>query len=187
MRRIPLRLMAILCLAPAPVWSQIEPEVLDLQSRTADLVSTIKDLKPRIEDLGGQVANLEVEESDTEVKIELSGDVLFNFDSAEIRKEAEPQLAQLADVIKQYPGASVHIEGYTDSKGSDDYNLALSQRRADSVRDWLASHGGIAATSVSTRGLGEANPVAPNEKPDGSDNPKGRQQNRRVEITVKKQ
>jgi outer membrane protein OmpA-like peptidoglycan-associated protein len=78
------------------------------------------------------------------------------------------------------------IEGYTDSKGSDSYNLRLSDKRAASVKDWLVKKGGVGNKKMTTKGWGEANPVAPNENPDGSDNPEGRQKNRRVEITVKK-
>jgi outer membrane protein OmpA-like peptidoglycan-associated protein len=95
-------------------------------------------------------------------------------------------LQKVADVIKQYPSATVLIEGYTDSKGSDSYNLRLSDRRAVSVKDWLLKKGGVKPRRMTTRGWGEANPVAPNTNPDGSDNPEGRQKNRRVEITVKK-
>ncbi|MBI3304316.1 MAG: OmpA family protein [Deltaproteobacteria bacterium] len=79
------------------------------------------------------------------------------------------------------------IEGYTDAKGSDSHNLPLSQKRTDSVKDWLVTKGGINGEKLSTKGWGKAKPVAPNTNPDGSDNPEGRQKNRRVEVTVKKQ
>ena len=96
-------------------------------------------------------------------------------------------LAKVAEVINQYPNAAVLIEGYTDSKGSHSYNLKLSDRRAVSVKDWLVKKGGVGNKKITTKGLGEAGPVAPNENPDRSDNPEGRQKNRRVEITVKKE
>ncbi|MBW1660432.1 MAG: OmpA family protein, partial [Deltaproteobacteria bacterium] len=75
-------------------------------------------------------------------------------------------------------------EGHTDSKGSEEYNLALSQRRADSVKVWLIEEGGLKGITIITKGYGESKPVAPNTKPDGSDNPEGRAKNRRVEIYV---
>jgi outer membrane protein OmpA-like peptidoglycan-associated protein len=82
-------------------------------------------------------------------------------------------------------GAPVLIEGYTDSKGKDSYNLKLSDRRASSVKKWLVENAGADAGHIKTKGWGEAKPAVPNEKPDGSDDPDGRQQNRRVEITIK--
>jgi outer membrane protein OmpA-like peptidoglycan-associated protein len=157
----------------------VKTTILDLKFQTLDL-------KFQVEDLKGATQELQVKETETEVKIELSGDVLFDFDKWDIRKEAEPVLENVAGIIKEYPNASVLIEGYTDSKGSDSYNLRLSQKRADSVKNWLVKKGGINGKNISTKGGGESNPVAPNENPDGSDNPEGRQKNRRVEITVKK-
>jgi outer membrane protein OmpA-like peptidoglycan-associated protein len=89
-------------------------------------------------------------------------------------------------VIAQFPGGKVLIEGHTDSKGSPDLNLELSKRRAEAVKDWLVKKKRIPKSIITTRGFGETKPVAPNTNPDGSDNPQGRQQNRRVEITVEK-
>jgi outer membrane protein OmpA-like peptidoglycan-associated protein len=86
-------------------------------------------------------------------------------------------------MLKSSAGRPIHVVGYTDSIGSDGYNMTLSEERAKTVRDWLASHGYI-PSSTPYAGQGKANPVAPNNKPDGSDNPAGRAKNRRVEITV---
>ena len=164
---------------PAPLFLNVVRAQEDLEKRVLDLIFKIEDLK-------GATQGLEMKETETEVKIELSGDILFDFDKWSIRPVAEPVLKQVADVIKKYPDASVLIEGYTDSKGSDSYNLRLSQNRAASVKNWLVKKGGINGKGITTKGLGESNPVAPNENQDGSDNPDGRQKNRRVEITVKK-
>jgi outer membrane protein OmpA-like peptidoglycan-associated protein len=112
--------------------------------------------------------------------------VLFDFDKAEIRPAAADTLAKVAVVIRSQSGSKVRVYGYTDSKGTSAYNLELSQRRAQSVVRWLQDREKLAATPFEVRGLGAANPVAPNSKPDGSDDPKGRQRNRRVEITVQK-
>ena len=76
------------------------------------------------------------------------------------------------------------IEGHTDGKGSDSYNLDLSVRRADSVKIWLTSHGRCGNNAVSTKGWGKARPIASNTLANGSDNPAGRAKNRRVEITL---
>jgi outer membrane protein OmpA-like peptidoglycan-associated protein len=126
-----------------------------------------------------------VKESETEIKINLLGDVLFDFDKSTIRPEAEPTLTQIAKFIQSRAKAKVLIEGYTDAKGSAGYNVKLSERRAASVKDWFGKHGAN-SRSIETRGWGAAKPVAPNKKPDGSDDPDGRQKNRRVEITIKK-
>jgi outer membrane protein OmpA-like peptidoglycan-associated protein len=134
----------------------------------------------------GEVGKLAVQETPTEVRIELPGDVLFDFDKSELRSDAEPTLRQTAEIIQRYPRAQVAIAGYTDAKGADTYNLQLSKQRATSVKAWLVQQGGIDGKRITTKGWGEAKPVAPNTHPDGSDNPEGRQQNRRVELTVKK-
>ena len=130
-------------------------------------------------------SGMEVKETATELKISLLGDILFDYDKADIRSAAEPTLAQVAALIQKQPNANVLIEGHTDSKGSQSYNAKLSEKRAASVKTWLVKKG-IADGSIWTRGLGAEKPVAPNSRPDGSDDPQGRQQNRRVEITVKK-
>jgi len=152
---------------------------LDLIGRTLDLTFPVEDLK-------GAVQGLEIKETAIEVKIELSGDILFDFDQWSIRPEATPTLTRVAEVVKQYPKGRVMIEGYTDAKGTETYNLPLSQKRADSVKAWLVKDGGIDGAKLTTKGWGKAKPVASNTNPDGSDNPNGRQKNRRVEVTVRK-
>lgn len=171
--------------------SALKPTIVNLVFKSLDLVGKPVDLggKPvglggKPADIGGMVEDLAIKETETEVRIELSGDILFDFDKATLRPAAEPILTRVAEVIRKYGKPMVRIEGHTDSKGSDDYNLKLSQRRADSVKDWLIAN---RATGVlTTKGLGETSPAVPNDKPDGSDDPDGRQKNRRVEIIVKK-
>jgi len=116
----------------------------------------------------------------------LSADVLFDFDKADVKKEATASLEKVVTVLKSYPRSEVTIEGHTDAKGLEPYNQKLSERRATSVRQWLVVTGGLADMRLLTSGYGAKKPVAPNLKPDGSDNPEGRQQNRRVEIVVRK-
>jgi outer membrane protein OmpA-like peptidoglycan-associated protein len=76
------------------------------------------------------------------------------------------------------------IEGHTDAIGSDAHNQRLSEQRAEAVRAWLTAHGYVPA-STPVKGYGKRRPVAPNTNPNGSDNPAGRQQNRRVEVVIK--
>ncbi|MBI4641633.1 MAG: OmpA family protein, partial [Candidatus Tectomicrobia bacterium] len=107
-------------------------------------------------------------------------------DKAEIRPKAQEALKQAAAVIKEKAKGAVQIEGHTDAKGSDAYNQKLSEGRAKAVRDWLVQKEGVKGVRFVTRGFGSKQPVAPNTKPDGSDDSEGRQKNRRVEIIVKK-
>ena len=114
--------------------------------------------------------------------VNLPSDVLFDFDKSDIRADARPVLARLADALRAMADAPVAIIGHTDAKGSDDYNQGLSERRASSVRRWLSEIGVVAR--MTTAGKGESTPVASNENADGSDNPEGRQKNRRVEFII---
>lgn len=124
-------------------------------------------------------------ESEGKILISLPGDVLFDFDKADIRADAKPVLARLTEVLKAFPKAPVAIGGHTDAKGEDDYNLALSERRAASVKAYLA-RSKISPGRLTIEGYGETRPVAPNQKPDGADDPEGRQRNRRVEFEIGK-
>lgn len=171
-------LMWFLVAAVCPAWGQTG-NVLDLQHEVVDLKHTT-------EDLGGATSDLEVQETETEIRIDLAADVLFEFDSAELQPQAKDALGQAAAVIRERATGTVRIEGHTDSKGDDAYNQGLSQRRAQAVRDWFVNEGGLSDVSFATKGLGASAPIATNTKPDGSDDPEGRQKNRRVEIRVEK-
>ena len=136
--------------------------------------------------VSGRVEDLSVKETPTEIRIDLNADVLFDFDKADIKPGADDALKRVADLLRQKAAGAVHITGFTDAKGSSAYNERLSLRRAESVRNWLADKEGLKTVSFVTRGGGASNPVAPNTRPDGSDNPEGRQKNRRVEIVAGK-
>ena len=146
----------------------------------------ILDLVFRVESVGGQVQDLKVKETGTEVRIDLAADVLFDFDKADIKAAASDTLKQVARVIREKAHGSVRIEGYTDAKGADAYNQGLSERRAESVKKWLVEKGGLKDIRFLTSGYGAKRPIAPNTKPDGSDDPEGRQKNRRVVIILSK-
>jgi outer membrane protein OmpA-like peptidoglycan-associated protein len=104
-------------------------------------------------------------------------DVLFRSGSVELLPAARERLAKVSGIVLAYPSLHVSIEGHTDSVGSDEYNQDLSERRAQSVRDYFV-RGGIPAGAVDARGFGKAEPVASNETAEG------RQQNRRVELVL---
>lgn len=141
------------------------------------------DLKSQVVDLVAK--GVDVKETADEIKINLLGDILFDFDKADIRPVAEPTLTSIAKLIQSRSNAKVVIDGHTDSKGSDSYNAKLSDRRAASVKTWFGKHG-VNTSNMQTHGWGAKKPVTPNTRPDGSDDPDGRQKNRRVEITIKK-
>jgi len=129
---------------------------------------------------------VKVRENEEWAIITLSSDVLFDFDKWNIRPDAQEALQEILKALTgRYGGLPFQIHGHTDAKGTDAYNMKLSKRRADAVKTWFVAHG-IPAKRITTFAHGESQPVAPNTKKDGSDNPAGRQLNRRVEIYVRK-
>jgi outer membrane protein OmpA-like peptidoglycan-associated protein len=128
--------------------------------------------------LEGALKELKAEVTPEEIKIDLSADVLFDFDKADLKPAAEEQLGHLLTVVGSRPGATVAIEGHTDVRGDDAYNQALSQRRAESVRAWLAGRG-VAAERLTATGAGESRPVR------SGDAEADHQANRRVEIRIR--
>jgi len=105
------------------------------------------------------------------------GDVLFATGKADLSSDALRSVDKLADFLQKYPNRNVLIEGHTDSVGSDEFNLTLSQKRADSVKETLTSRG-IGEGRIATKGYGKKFPVASN------DTVAGKQQNRRVEVII---
>jgi outer membrane protein OmpA-like peptidoglycan-associated protein len=134
----------------------------------------------------GHSVTLDVRETAEAFTINLAADVLFDFDKAELKAEAEDTLRKAAAVIRAHPRTRVLVEGHTDWIGSPDHNQRLSESRAESVKACLVRNGHIPAQRIETRGWAAARAVAPNTNADGSDNPAGRRKNRRVEIGVDK-
>ena len=128
---------------------------------------------------------VKVTQQESEILIELSADVLFDFDKSTLKQSAVASLKKVATRIKEDAIGDVRVEGHTDSKGSNEYNQTLSEKRAISVRDWFVSDGGLSNVQFVTKGLGELKPVVSNTKEDGGDDPIGRQRNRRVDIIIK--
>ena len=111
--------------------------------------------------------------------------VFFDFDKYSLRPESFVELDRVVKFLNDYPNVEIEMSAHTDSKGSDDYNMTLSANRAKSVMEYILSKG-IAATRIISKGYGETKPVAGNTNADGTDNPEGRQLNRRVEFTILK-
>ncbi len=114
--------------------------------------------------------------------ITLNDRILFDFDKSDIRPDAARVLDTLSAALSKVTATDMQVRGHTDAKGSDDYNQALSERRANAVLAALRARG--AAQSANAKGYGESQPVAPNTV-NGQDNPGGRQLNRRVEIFLR--
>jgi len=125
-------------------------------------------------------------ETATTIEVTLPADILFDFDKAEIRPSAQGALHEVAQVLRERAHGPVTIQGYTDALGGESYNQRLSERRAIAVRTWLGANEGLATMQFTVAGFGARNPVAPNRKPDGSDDPEGRQRNRRVTFIITK-
>ena len=132
----------------------------------------------RVRQLQQQLAELQARQTERGLVLTL-GDALFETGKAELKPGAQRNLDTLASFLKDNPHRDVLIEGYTDNRGSEAYDLELSQRRAEAVRDLLV-HDGIGPERMIARGYGKSYPVATNN------NEAGRQQNRRVEIVVLK-
>jgi outer membrane protein OmpA-like peptidoglycan-associated protein len=115
-----------------------------------------------------------------ERRLSVVGDALFDFNRANLRPDAEEALMVAAAEIRQ-GGKPVQVEGHTDSKGGDAYNMRLSEARATTVRDWMAGQGLIPAETP-IKGYGKTKPAVSNTTADGLDDPEGRQRNRRVEV-----
>jgi outer membrane protein OmpA-like peptidoglycan-associated protein len=182
----------MIIILPACVWLLLSFSAVEAASAAKEPIS-VEDLKMetldlvfKVEDLAGKVQDLQLKETDTEIRIELAADVLFDFDKSDIRPQAQQALKQVASIIREKTRGTVRIEGHTDSKGSDPYNQKLSVARANSVKNWLIQKEGLKKVTFSTAGLGAKKPAVSNTKPDGSDDPEGRQKNRRVEIIARK-
>ena len=154
-------------------------KILPLVNRTTGLAGFTSGVEGKTRSLDDRLAGLNAKVTDTEVTIRLPGSILFDFDSAAVRADAEPTLAEVAEVLKAYGERPARIEGHTDSIASDAYNLDLSKRRAESVRNGSAAMASRLPGSPRS-GTARRKPVADNSTA------AGRQSNRRVEIVIAK-
>jgi len=183
---IGLALVLSLLSLPAQTPSEIKKQQTGLERQRVELEKKANELEQKYRELEKAQQQLQAQQSGRSLSMNLSGDVLFDYDKATLKPAAEEALKKVAVVLSQFPESKVTIEGYTDSKGTTAVNLQLSRERASAVRDWLIKNGNITAANITAKGFGEENPVAPNKMPDGSDNPAGRAFNRRVSIIIEK-
>ena len=111
--------------------------------------------------------------------------IYFDYKKADLKSESKLQLDSLVAILNEYPAMMIEVNAHTDSIGSNQYNLDLSDARARSVLNYLIQKG-ISKSRLKSKGYGESMPLEPNSKPDGSDNPEGRARNRRCAFTILK-
>lgn len=149
-----------------------ERDRIALEARTREA----EEARAAVEQLILELADLEAKQTERGMVLTL-GDVLFDYNRASLKPGAQQNLYRLVTYLSEHPEQMIRIEGHADNTGSDSYNLDLSERRAQAVRDFLIGSG-IGAERITARGLGEAYPLASNNTE------AGRQQNRRVEIVL---
>lgn len=131
----------------------------------------------KAQELDEELANAEVERIGEGIKVTFDSGLLFDFDSAALRSNAQQNLSEFSQSMREYPETDILIVGHTDSKGSESYNQQLSEDRAESAAEYLIRQG-LNPSRLTTMGKGESEPVATNETE------AGRQQNRRVEVAI---
>lgn len=144
--------------------------------RAEQAAGTANAAQERVRQLEAQLRDIEGKHTERGLLVTL-GDVLFAFNKSELTPQAGPRLDKLASFLKQFPQRKLLVEGYTDAVGTDAYNMELSERRAEAIREALVARG-VDTTRVVTKGYGKAYPVADNASVDG------RAVNRRVEVVI---
>ena len=166
---------------PRAVVRQLQGKVLDLQGLSSATTGRVASLNDLAADL--RAAGLDVSTTGSELRVAIPDRVLFDFDKAVVRPDAEPTLRAVAAAAVKAGNRAIRIEGHTDTKGDDAYNQRLSQQRAEAVRAWLAA-AQVPPGRLTAVGRGETAPVAPETTATGADDPAARQRNRRVEIVI---
>lgn len=129
------------------------------------------------EEMQADLEGVTVERVGEGIKLTFNSGILFDVNKSDLRPASEVNLEKLSTILSKYPDTNILIEGHTDSDGAEDYNQTLSERRAASVANFLASNG-VSMPRMSAIGYGERQPVADNATVEG------KQQNRRVEVAI---
>jgi outer membrane protein OmpA-like peptidoglycan-associated protein len=129
------------------------------------------------EEMQKVLGDAEVKRVGEGIVIEFKDKVLFAFDRADLTTQAKTNLDKLTNILQKYPDTNIEVLGHTDSKGTDNYNQSLSERRANSTTSYIRSQG-VSSSRLKTRGLGESDPKTSN------DTEVGRSENRRVEFVI---
>jgi outer membrane protein OmpA-like peptidoglycan-associated protein len=159
--------------------AQSQGQLAQAAQRQTQTDATLKAAEKRATDASAALAALAAKEEERGTVITLSGSVLFATNEATLLPAARERLDQVADALLSQPDRTVTVEGHTDSRGSADHNMGLSQRRAEAVRSHLISRG-YPAERIQARGMGLERPITGNETAEGRAN------NRRVEIVIQR-
>jgi outer membrane protein OmpA-like peptidoglycan-associated protein len=146
----------------------------DLDQLRAEAKTRQEELRGALSQMEGKFASIRQDARGTIVSL---ADILFDFDKATLRRDVEFNLVKITTILNQFGEMKVLVEGHTDSIGTEEYNLTLSQKRAQAVSDFLISQD-VDASRLSAEGYGESRPVADN------DTDEGRQKNRRVDLVI---
>ena len=154
-------------LAPTPTSEppQVRPQISPPQTKLEDTLHT--------------------EKTDRGLRIRVPADALFGTERDTL-DAADPSLSKALELIRAMQPREIIVLGHTDASKTRDADLALSKERARAVSNWLKAHGVDDQRDLIARGYGGSRPIAPNENADGSDNPTGRAQNRRIEILLRR-
>ena len=136
-----------------------------------------RDMDKQAEEIKTDIPGAKVERVEEGIKVEFNERILFAFSKSDIGDSAKVNLNKLVSALNKYPNTNIEVQGHTDSRGTDEYNMGLSVRRATTVANYLIANG-IAAGRVTTKGFGESAPAYSN------DTPEGMAQNRRVEFLI---
>ncbi len=169
--------------------SQLIAENQELKVQLADLNRKLELILERL-DYSPDIQKLELPKSSTMKNLQegrrlILRNIFFDYNRASLRTKSKHELNKLYGFMKQNPDVKIVVSGHTDSRGNDDYNMRLSKDRAQAVVDYLVRNG-VSGSRLSAVGFGETRPIARNENPDLTDNPTGRQLNRRIEISLPK-
>lgn len=171
---------------PAPTmvvlpWAS-DPATADgVTGEVRDITGEVRDIVVSVESVDGSIG---VAEGGPDTTVTVAADVLFAFDKADLTAAARAKLAEAAQEVRaRRATGTVVVGGHADAKGSAAYNTRLSLRRAEAVTAALEPLLAGLPVTLTAKGYGSTRPVAPNTKPDGSDNPAGRTRNRRVTVT----
>lgn len=136
-----------------------------------------KDMDKQAEEIKNTLPDAQVERVGEGIKVEFNEKILFDFSKSDLSDVAKSNLRKLVVVLQKYPNTNIEVQGHTDSRGTEEYNMGLSERRAKSVADYLISQN-IAPSRITTKGFGESAPAYSNETVEGM------AQNRRVEFLI---
>ncbi len=154
-------------------------ELVSARSEAEKAKQEAEQAKAEALQMAAQMDDLKAEQSDRGIVLTLQ-DIVFAFNSADLQPGGERTVNRIAKYLNEYPKRRLTVEGFTDGVGSEEYNLKLSEKRAEAIRRSLVDQG-VERQRISTEGLGESYPVASN------DTDAGRQRNRRVEVIVSNQ